>query len=720
MFAEKIRLKAWRRVFLIIALSWSVEVFCLLNSKKPEASEVDWMAQKSLQNKQFGFLNLEILKMCERFSHIDSKMRKELWWSVKVDNFYIRMIMEYKYIYFLGKIYILYTIYFMTMKYTKFILENYKWIQWELEINLSSINTNLITFVWLNESGKTSILEWIDLLRSPISQWMAHTLIHKWRKASFSGKISITAHVELDEDDEQKIKKFCNEKFWFILSENIQAFSITHYYNFTNSQCTGSWDSYAIKLQGLKSKKSKKIIDLNSYNIDHWRKTVTYIRTSLMPRIIYYKDFLFDFPDKIYLDIDNENLSNTEKIYTKVFNDIVTSTPDHFTIHDHIIERLENPTSWNKEALQATLSAISNKWTTTVFSRWEKIFSRDTTSKEIILETNKDDNEDESRNKWWYITVKIKQNWEFFSVNERSLWFCWFFSFLIFTEFRKVRTHEWEELIFLLDEPANNLHQKSQQKLLEVFDELSEWCKIMYSTHSHHLISPKHLSWAFIVRNSAIDYENESSFDAKSTKIDIMRYKNFVSIYPNERDHFKPILDSLEYIPSNLETVRPIICTEWKNDYYTFNYFKEKLSPDLDIWFYPWASSSKLDEILWLYLSWWKSIFAILDDDSEWRRQKLRYIKDISWELTGRVITLRDIEEWFDGYTTESLFTDADRMRIIQALYPDVTTYNKWKFNAALEHVFLQKIEIDFSNETIENFKKILNYIRTHFITPHQ
>ena len=605
----------------------------------------------------------------------------------------------------------------MTMKYTKFVLKNYKWIQWELTIDLSSIFTNLITLVWLNESWKTSILEGIDLLLTNLPESSAHTLIHKWKKANFSDRISITAYVELDDSDEINIKEFCNKEFWFILTEAIKNFSITHYFEFINSECNQSWFEYSIKLNWLSSTKAKTTKTLVSHSRVFWEKTVRHIRTNLMPRIIYYKDFLFDFPEKIFLDINNTNLSPTEKIYTRVFEDIVRSAGDNLTIDDHIISRLENPTPWNREALQATLSTISQKWTNTVFSRWEKIFSRDISSKEIILEFDKDKTEDIERNKWWYITVKIKQNGEFFAVNERSLGFCWFFSFLIFTEFRKVRTHEWEELIFLLDEPASNLHQKSQQKLLEVFDELSEWCKIIYSTHSHHLISPKHLSWAFIIRNSAIDYDNESTFDAKSTRIDAMKYKQFVSNYPKERDHFKPILDSLEYTPSGLELVKPIICTEWKNDYYTFTYFKNLLAPDLEFWFYPWASSSKLDEILWLYLSWWKTIFAILDSDNEWKRQQERYLKELSWELEWKIITLKDIDECFDNSTTESLFSTDDKIKIIQTLYPDAVNYNKWKFNSALEYLFLGENNFKYSEETINNFKKVFDYIRDNFYT---
>ena len=47
------------------------------------------------------------------------------------------------------------------MKYVKFKIKNFKWIKGPLEINLTS-PTNIFPLVWLNESGKTSILEAIN------------------------------------------------------------------------------------------------------------------------------------------------------------------------------------------------------------------------------------------------------------------------------------------------------------------------------------------------------------------------------------------------------------------------------------------------------------------------------------------------------------------------------------------------------------------------------
>ncbi len=106
--------------------------------------------------------------------------------------------------------------------------------------------------------------------------------------------------------------------------------------------------------------------------------------------------------------------------------------------------------------------------------------------------------------KKYYVELKIRQGSDDYSINDRSLGFRWFFSFLIFTAFRRQRSSESGETLFLLDEPASNLHQSSQQKLLQNIESIFSNCKLIYSTHSHHLIEPKWLSGAYIIRNEAI------------------------------------------------------------------------------------------------------------------------------------------------------------------------------------------------------------------------
>jgi hypothetical protein len=70
------------------------------------------------------------------------------------------------------------------------------------------------------------------------------------------------------------------------------------------------------------------------------------------------------------------------------------------------------------------------------------------------------------------------------------------------------------------------------------------------------------LAGTYIIKNEAINYDDEENFTQSVTKISATLYKNFVAKYPKEKDHFRPILDAIDYIPSSLEFIDDIICLE--------------------------------------------------------------------------------------------------------------------------------------------------------------
>ena len=217
----------------------------------------------------------------------------------------------------------------------------------------------------------------------------------------------------------------------------------------------------------------------------------------------------------------------------------------------------------HKEALDQLLLRMESKLNKEILQRWDTIF-KGTQQKEVIISDSSESNENEIK---YFIELKIKQGDNSYSINDRSLGFRWFFSFLIFTVFRKSRLDDPGETLFLLDEPASNLHQSSQKKLLHSLESIVSDCTLIYSTHSHHLIDPKWLAGTYIVRNKAINYNSLEEASITETNINVTLYKNFVAEYPKEEDHFKPILDALDYTPSKLEMVASITFTEGKNDY---------------------------------------------------------------------------------------------------------------------------------------------------------
>ena len=602
------------------------------------------------------------------------------------------------------------------MKYVKFTIINYKGIpEIELELNKKP-SPEIFTLVGLNESGKTSILEAIYLFQNGIRKQDAHTLISKSHQHAFDGTISVEAELELDDREIEDIRDYLREEHKFDVKTLSKSVKITREYKFEKSVPAADdiWEtiSWNLHIEGS-TKRGKKSKQLSEWKEEAWDEVVELIESEYLPKILYYQDFLFKFPEKIYLE-PFENEGAEQKEYRNVIQDILDSIRDGLTIKEDLLKRMRRKEERShKEALTQLLSKMSSKLNKEILKEWDEIFEG-TQRKEVDIsyDSEKDNNGEER----YFVELKIKQGPDNYSINDRSLGFRWFFSFLIFTAFRKSRSSDPGETLFLLDEPASNLHQRSQQKLLQSLERIVSDCKLIYSTHSHHLINPKWLAGAYIVRNKAIDYDNPEGADTTETDIKAILYKNFVAEHPNEQDHFKPILDALEYTPSNLEVIPATIFTEGKNDYYIFKYALNVIfEGEYNLYFYPGAGVNKYDYQFRLYLAWNKNFVALFDSDRAGKRAKKKYIEDIGPDIQSRIFTFEDINERWENLKIEGLFSEAEKIRVIQSCFEDHERedgYIKSKFNTAIQDLYIHNKKFDFNKTTMRKFNKIFEFLK--------
>ncbi len=602
------------------------------------------------------------------------------------------------------------------MKYVKFTISSYKGIP-KIELDLSKKpSSNIFTLVGLNESGKTSILEAIYLFQNGISKKDAHTLIPKSRQYSFNGEISVEAELELEDEELSSIKNYLQRNHKFHLTESNKTIKIKKKYQFKGSVPleTDDWQGTFWTLDFIgKTKQAKNPKRLRDWKKEAWDGVVGLIREKHLPKILYYQDFLFKFPEKIYLEpFDKEGAEQDE--YRGVIQDILDSIESGLTTDKDLLERMKNKEEKShKEALNQLLLKMSSKLDDDILKKWDEIFGG-TQKKKVNVSC--DSETDEAGTVRHFIELKIEQGSDSYSINDRSLGFRWFFSFLIFTAFRKSRSSDPGETLFLLDEPANNLHQRSQQKLLQSLEDIVSDCRLVYSTHSHHLINPKWLAGTYIVRNKAINYGNPEEADTTETDISAIPYKNFVAQYPNEEDHFKPILDALQYTPSKLEIVSSTIFTEGKNDYYIFKYISDVLfEKKYDLHFYPGAGVDKYDDPFRLYLAWNRSFVALFDSDKGGKDARERYVKEIGPDVENRIFTFEDMDQKWKKLETEELFSETEKIKIIQSCFEDHERkdgYVKSKFNTAIQELHIRSQKFEFNKTTLGKFEKILGFLK--------
>lgn len=600
------------------------------------------------------------------------------------------------------------------MQYLAFHIKNFKGIK-DVRINFErQPSIKIFTLVGLNESGKTTVLEAINLFAQTEAK-DTHKYIPKSKKHNFNSAIEIQATIGLDSEDIPKLKTHLSEtKNWTLLDEKV-TFNLSKIHSFKDSKAIEAKTVWDGSLRILTAKKNKeKTIDIADPELEELR---AFLRKQL-PVIIYYPNFLFDVPDKIFVQDEIPALPVTETakektkeeksqpFFMRVFQDILDYMGERQTIFTHIINRfkVKDTSAADKEALEAQLLKMSSKMNQVIFAAWKGIFPK-SKPKEIELSIDKDD---AGKN---FFVITLKEGSNKFQIAERSLGFRWFFTFLLFTEFRKVRSEDPGETIFLLDEPAYNLHSTAQKILLKVFAQLADRSKLIYTTHSHYLIDPTWLSGAYIIKNRAMDYENETDFEESNTDIAVTPYREFVANHADQSTYFQPILDALDYQPSKLEAVPGLIVFEGKFDYYAVRYINEiLLKKKYEIHAYPGGGDDLL-RVIRLYLAWGNDFIVLLDGDKAGTKAKARYEKELGPIVRNIVFTIVDIDSKWSGFATEGLFTDAEQSRIVEEIYGKDTEYSKKKFFAAIEALLIEKKEIKLSQKTLSNFEKIFAFI---------
>ena len=231
----------------------------------------------------------------------------------------------------------------------------------------------------------------------------------------------------------------------------------------------------------------------------------------------------------------------------------------------------------------------------------------------------------------------------------------------------------------------------------------------MLKMKSHKMVDSL-LSGTYIVNNQAHDKPGE---DIVNTDIRVNLYKHFVGQYPKKRDHFKPILDALDYVPSQLELVLPIILTEGKYDYYTFKYIADVIfDKKYKLNFYPGGGATSYEDIFRLYLAWNAKFVALFDSDEAGKNAKRKYIEDIGRDLENNIFTLEDVDKEWKKLGTEKLFPDNEKINIIKTCYEDHNEYKKSEFNTAIENLYIHSKKFELSQPTLAKFKKLFQFLQ--------
>ena len=550
------------------------------------------------------------------------------------------------------------------------------------------ISTPIVTLIGLNESGKTTILEGLsyfvskdsavsEIFEGVHSPSAISGLIPIHKKAAFTGRISIIANIELTPADVQVAANAAQAVGVAIQQDTLtRKIEVSQNYDFVDSVHTGTKRMWGVTFVGrFKGKRAKNFIGNEpeeSPEKTTWLAVIQKLSDQL-PRISYFPTFLVDMPSRIYLQ-EHDDERPVNRYYRSVLQDVLTSMAGDISLEKHVCKRIrdfkeqENRPAWisllfgspSKSQIDSVFQKISNAVTKEVLGSWGKIFQRPIAAKLVSIEWNVDPQKGDIP----YASFYISDGESKYSVSERSLGFRWFFSFLLFTAFKKGASRP---TLFLFDEPAANLHAKAQAELLKSFSKITaDNNQIVYSTHSHHMINPQWLSGAYIVENTALDYDSEDSFGltTRPTNIVCSPYRHFVSQRPNRTSYFQPVIDQLEYVAPAIVGSPPYIIVEGITDFYAL---KLAQCEQAGVSLMPGCGAGSSGPLISWLLGRGEKFILILDDDKAGRAAAKRYIEE--WFLSeDSIATLGQLVASLGGKKLEDLLSPETKMTIGIAL----------------------------------------------------
>lgn len=571
------------------------------------------------------------------------------------------------------------------MRYIRFQIENFKAIN-KAVIDLSKEGLTLL--LGINESGKTSILralETFDNINDIEDEEQKNRFLKSIRnKKELDSQATITAEIVFERGDVEILsEKLELGKEKNIILKKLHTISISRIFIFKSAEFVS--ERYIMN------------IDINVKNdlfgeLDEVKESDYCVKIiSSAPYIQYFEDFKDQIPD--YISTNQEH-----RYYDPDWADTIEGLFYH-TDKNVDVKKFQGLTDDDvRNTIINKVNKVLNKQFT---DRWNKKLKG---GKQIHRANLEYDN----NTKLFTFKIVGSDKATVFSVEERSKGALWYLSFLLKTEFRKKKLRaQMGKTMYLIDEPASNLHSSAQQTMLEDFHILASDSNVIYTTHSQYLIDKANLSNVYIIEH-------------KKGKVEAVKYQEYVKGKSFQTSYFQPILDALQIQPYALDICwEKVLIVEGIYDYCGFSLMLfDVLKEKKKFVIMPGTGASSLTSLISLHIGWGADISVLLDNDSQGRANKEKYIRD--YPNISNVINVYDFISSIDRKNNiefEDLFEEEEKRKIAYLAGIDIASVNKKIFQQSIliiscSYKLREKLAEIIGQKTINVFRDISNKIK--------
>ncbi len=575
------------------------------------------------------------------------------------------------------------------LSFESFEVKNFKGIE---TVRVDLARNGLVLLLGLNESGKTTILKAIEAfsyLNDPSSD-VDPAFFQKIRKKSAINKdieASITATIKFD----GKFPEIKARKLWGkeLTEGDIQA--INGFIHDLNEQGRVEIERVFPFKNGTPRRYFYRIVSSHPFVSSPLANFIAQEFVSICPFIIYFEDFKDQIPEKIF--IRKQRQDSFDPSWYDIIDGLFYNTDPEYSIESfRKFFSKTNPLPDDASTVETRVNSTLNK---TFTIKWKNLSGVKEIEKTVLkynhnLQTP-------------HFTLKVvDSDGTTYSVDERSKGALWYLSFLMKTEFRskKMRKHSGKP-VFLIDEPASNLHSTAQRNMINDFRKLAQDTSIVYTTHSQYLISTQNIKNTYIV-------ERDEGL------VEAIPWGHYLSRQNAQVSYYQPLANLLKIVPTTFDVPwKKCVITEGPSDRHVlislFRLLNDKEPPFV---IYPGTGAEHLDQLIALNLGWNSSFVVLLDADQVGRNAGKRYKEE--FQIDSEVMYLPS-----DSKKIEKCFSK-DEMLALRSVYLPSNSVGKvtkkefaaiWAL-ASEDAEISQNVKHHLSSDTLARFENIFKELR--------
>lgn len=290
-------------------------------------------------------------------------------------------------------------------------------------------------------------------------------------------------------------------------------------------------------------------------------------------------------------------------------------------------------------------------------------------------------------------------------LEQKSNGFRWFSSFNMRLRALGVKDDTIRNLVILIDEPGQGLHEKAQKDLKKVLEELaSKGAQILYTTHYPNLIGTVGTEFA---RIRLVSNTNGAGSKAET----VAQFASRADI--GAADALSPLITAMgiQSVGSLLDKERLNVVVEGITDHYYLAALVKILGKNVNFAFIPACGVNNIANLVSVLIGWGQNYKAVFDDDAGSGRKAYSLLKKEFYEnddnqAHDHIFKIKDCAGIEDIFSAEDFHKYILCKALPAGTVPSNSDLAKGK-KEALARLFLEKSETEEIKLDAESLKKI-------------